>query len=348
LKKRYKILLGLSVLLIVVYLAGPKPKKPVYSKELPKLPGIQKLEIYVKGIEKEHTVKPGNEAEIVWADSTHRQTEYAIVYLHGFSASKMEGNPIHLNLAKKLRANLFLPRLAEHGMESLSPMRHFTADKLWETSKQAYAIGKKLGKKVIIIGTSTGGTVAIKLASVYPEINSLILISPNVAINEKNAWLLNDPWGLQIARKVVGAEERKVLEERSDEYKKYWYTNYRLEALVELEELVESTMTKSVFEKVKQPVLMLYYYKNELEQDPVVRVDAMLKMFNELGTPNNLKIKVTIPNGGNHVLGSYITSKDLPGVEIAIDSFVESVLKIPVNKNNFAISNSDNANENLF
>jgi len=330
LKKRYKILLGLSVLLIGTYFAGPKPKKPVYNEDLTKVPDISDLDNYIKTIESGYKIKPGNEAEIVWADSTHRQTEYAIVYLHGFSASKMEGNPTHLNLAKKLKANLFLPRLADHGIDTISPMQYFTADKLWETSKHAYAIGKKLGKKVILIGTSTGGTVAIKLASVYPEINSLILISPNTAINDKNAWLLNDPWGLQIARKVVGGEERRILEERSDEYKKYWYTNYRLEALVELEELVESTMTKSVFEKVKQPVLMLYYYKNELEQDPVVRVDAMLKMFDEFGTATDLKRKIAIPNGGNHVLGSYITSKDLRSVESSIDGFVESVLAIPM------------------
>jgi len=332
LKKRYKILLGLSVLLIGTYFAGPKPKKPVYNEDLTKVPDISELENYIKTIESGHKIKPGNEAEIVWADSSHQQTEYAIVYLHGFSASKMEGNPTHINLAKKLKANLFLPRLADHGIDTVSPMQYFTADRLWETSKQAYAIGKKLGKKVIIIGTSTGGTIAIKLATVYPEINSLILISPNAAINDKNAWLLNDPWGLQIARKVVGGDERKVLEERSDEYKKFWYTNYRLESLVELEELVESTMTKTVFKKVKQPVLMLYFYKNSLEQDPVVRIDAMLKMFDELGTAPELKKKIAIPNGGNHVLGSYITSKDLPSVETSIDNFVGNILKIPMNK----------------
>ncbi len=187
-----------------------------------------------------------------------------------------------------------------------------------------------MGKKVILAGTSTGGTVALKLAATYPEINSLILLSPNVAINDKNAWLLNNPWGLQIARKVVGGDERKV-DDRTDEYKKYWYTNYRLESLVELEEFIESSMVKTTFQKVKQPVLMLYYYKNELEQDPVVRVDAMLKMFDELGTPNNLKRKVAIPNAGNHVMGSYITSKDLPSVNAAIESYVWSTLKIPVN-----------------
>lgn len=328
-KKRYKILLGLSALIVGAYFAGPKPKKPIYSETPVKVPELKDLENYINSIESHYKVKPGNEAEIVWADSSHQQTEYAIVYLHGFSASKEEGNPVHLNLAKKLKANLYLARLADHGIDTIAPMQYFTADRLWETSKQAYAIGQKLGKKVILVGTSTGGTIAIKLAATFSEINSLILISPNIAINDKNAWLLNDPWGLQIARRVTGSDERKT-DGRTEEYKKYWYTNYRLESLVELEELVETTMTKRVFKKVKQPALMIYYYKNELEQDPVVRVDAMLKMYDELGTPPDLKRKVAIPNGANHVLGSYITSKDLPSVEKAIESFVGNQLKIPI------------------
>lgn len=73
---------------------------------------------------------------------------------------------------------------------------------------------------------------------------------------------------------------------------------------------------------------MVYYYKNDLEQDPVVRVDAMLKMYDELGTASGLKRKVAIPNAGNHVLGSYLTSKDLPGVELAVNGFVKDVLKV--------------------
>lgn len=328
-KKRYKVLIGFSAFIIVSYLLGPKPKKPLYNPSLPEVPDIQELEDYVENMEHSKNIKPGNEAEIVWADATHQQTEYALIYLHGFSASKMEGNPVHLNLAKKLKANLYLARLADHGIDTIAPMQYFTADRLWETSKQAYAIGQKLGKKVILIGTSTGGTVALKLAATYPEIYSLILLSPNVAINDRNAWLLNDPWGLQIARRVLGSEERKV-DGRTEESKKYWYTSYRIESLVQLQEFVESTMQQPVFRKVKQPVLMLYYYKNELVQDPVVRVDAMLNMFASLGTPADFKHKVAIPNAGNHVLGSYLTSKDLPSVEIAINSFVGSVLKVPI------------------
>lgn len=325
------VLSSLLALAIVIYLLGPKPQHPLYSTNLPAIPPVNKLEDYVKNIESRHKIKPNNEAEIVWADSTvKQQTEYAVVYLHGYSASKEEGNPVHINLAKKIKANLYLSRLADHGVDTVSAMEYATADRLWESAKQALEIGKRLGKKVILVGTSTGGTLALKLAATYPDIYSVILISPNVAINDKMAFLANNPWGLEMSRLVIGGKE-KIVEGKSEEYKKYWYTKYRLESVVQLEELVETSMTEETFNKIKQPLLLLYYYKNEQEQDPVVKVDAMLKMYDELGTPASLKSKVAIPNGGSHVLGSHITSKDIEGVQKAIDTFITNTLKIKAN-----------------
>jgi len=320
--KALKILATIIVILGIVYLVGPAPTKPKFDVSLPQVPQTDSLATYIAKKEHQHKIKPGNEAEIIWADSSHQQTEYAVVYLHGFSASKEEGNPIHINFAKSIKANLYLSRLADHGVDTIAPMQFFTADRLWETAKEAYTIGKKLGKKVILVGTSTGGTLALQLAAAYPEIHSLILLSPNIAINDDKAWILNNPWGLQIARLVTGGDER-ILEGKTPIYKKYWYYHYRLESVVQLQELLESAMTKSLFEKVKQPTLMLYYYKNEAAQDPVVKVLAMLKMFDELGTPNDKKEKHALPNTGNHVIGSYITSKDLASVEKAIHQFAE-------------------------
>lgn len=321
-KNFLKTLAIIIAILGIVYLVGPTAQKAKYEVALPVIPSIDSLTNYVKKQEAKHRVKPGNEAEIIWADSSHQQTEYAVVYLHGFSASKEEGNPVHLNFAKSIKANLYLSRLADHGIDTIAPMQYFTADKLWETAKEAFAIGKKLGKKVILVGTSTGGTLALQLAAAYPEVHSLILLSPNIAINDDKVWLLNNPWGLQIARAVSGGNER-VLDGKSPIYKKYWYDHYRLESVVQLQELLESSMTKATFEKVTQPTLMLYYYKNEKEQDPVVKVSAMLKMFGELGTSADKKEKHALPNTGNHVIGSAITSKDIPSVEKAINDFAK-------------------------
>jgi esterase/lipase len=281
-------------------------------------------------MESRHSVKTDNQARIVWAnDSLKKITEYAIVYLHGFSASQEEGNPVHRNIAKAFGCNLYLARLAEHGIDTTDALFHFTAEELWETGKEAYAIGKKLGKKVILMGTSTGGTLALQLAAAYPEIAGLVLYSPNIEINDPNAWLLNDPWGLQIARLVKKSNLNTAA--RGDSiYNQFWNHTYRLEATVQLEELLETTMLPATFQQVKQPVLSLYYYKNEKEQDPVVKVSAIQKMMGQLGTAENLKKSVAIPEAGNHVLASPIQSKDIQSVEKETRLFLQEVMKLPL------------------
>jgi esterase/lipase len=283
---------------------------------------------YVQQQEAAHKVKPDNEARIVWAnDSLKNKTEYALVYLHGFSASQGEGDPVHRDLAKKFGCNLYLSRLAEHGIDTTEQLLNLTSDNLWETAKQALAIGKQLGNKVILVGTSTGGTLALKLAADYPDVYALILMSPNIEINDGTAWILNNPWGLQVARMVKKSNYLDSKDTR-EAVRKYWNTHYRIEAAVNLEELVETTMKKDLFEKVKQPTLTLYYYKDAVHQDSTVKVSATKTMFSQLGTPNDKKREVAIPNAGDHVIGSSITSNDVPGVERETERFMTEVLGI--------------------
>ncbi len=328
-KKWFKILLILFVALLILYLLGPSPKAPVYSPALHVVPSDPTtLERYIDSNESLHKLKPDNEARIVWFDSNKTKTEYAIVYLHGFSASQGEGKPMHTNIAKEFGCNLYLSRLAEHGIDTTQPMMNLTADKLWESAKQALQIGKQLGNKVILMSTSTGGTLALKLAADYPQdVYGLILMSPNIAIYDSRSFLLNNHWGLQIARTVTGSHYI-ISSDSSPTYKQYWYWHYPLESTTQLQELLETTMTKQTFEKVKQPTLLLYYYKDDAHQDTVVSVPAMLNMFGELGTPPNEKIKEAMPDVGDHVMGSYIRSKDLLEVQQAIENFMERKLKM--------------------
>ncbi|WP_245681274.1 alpha/beta hydrolase [Arcticibacter eurypsychrophilus] len=323
-----KILGAAILLLIVVYFCGPYPKTPFYTTQLPVVPELKDLDAYITEKEGKLAVKQGNGAKVIWADRAAKtQTEYAVVYLHGFGSSHEEGNPVHRAFAKKFHCNLYLSRLADHGLITKEPMIDFSAERLWQSALEAYAIGRKLGKKVILMSTSTGGTISLKLAADYPEINSLILLSPNIKINNDNSWLLNNPWGLQIARQISGGNYLRS-QIKTKEYSKYWYPYYRLEAAVELQELIETTMLPSTFKKVRQPVLLLYYYKDQAHQDNVVKVDAMLNMFNELGTPVRLKRKAAIPNAGNHVIGSWIKSKDIKMVERETARFGSEILKL--------------------
>jgi pimeloyl-ACP methyl ester carboxylesterase len=327
-----KIIVPITLVLFLVYWFGPHPAQPIYSTELPSVPAEPSaLFNYVQQEESKHSVKKDNEAEIVWADSISKhKTPYAIVYLHGFSASKMEGAPTHLDVAKKFGCNLYLARLSQHGIDTTDALINMTADNLWETAKQAYAIGKQLGDKVILMGTSTGGTLALQLAATYPEVAGLILYSPNIALNDPNAWLINNPWGLQIARLVKGSNYNII--KADTVYAKYWNTKYRLEAIASLEELVETKMNAATFHSIEQPVLTLYYYKDEQHQDPVVKVSATKAMFEQLATSKELKRAIAMPNTGNHVLGSPILSKDVPGVEKETISFMHEIMHMNVIK----------------
>lgn len=324
-----KILLFLPFLLVILYLSGPAPKTPAYKSDLPKIPSDNSaLEKYVSSHEAMHKLKPDNEARIVWAnDSLKQKTKYAIVYLHGFSASQGEGAPTHREIAKEFGCNLYLSRLAEHGIDTVDAMINLTVDELWESAKEAYAIGKQLGDSVILMGTSTGGTLALMLAADYPDIAGLILYSPNIAINDPNAWILNRHWGLQLARMVVKSDFIFSKDQRPA-YKQYWNAPYRIEAAVQLQELLETSMGKSNFKKVNQPTLLLYYYKDEIHQDSVVKVSAMQKMFRELGTASSLKKSVALPRTGDHVIGSYIKSNDTQSVKNETEQFLESVFKM--------------------
>ena len=87
-------------------------------------------------------------------------------------------------------------------------------------------------------------------------------------------------------------------------------------------------MNKKLFEKVHQPCLTLFYYKDENHQDNVVKVSAIKKMFSEISTPDNLKVIKAMPNTGNHVIASPMVSKDVEGVQKETAKFIaEKIIK---------------------
>jgi len=330
--KRFgKWLSGIILALFIIYSVGPRPSKPDFTIHEINLPvslmdlenNINRSENAIKGI------KPDNQARVIWADSSKKEkTKIAFLYLHGFSASQAEGDPVHKDLAKKYNANLYLSRLAEHGIDrGDSSMINLAAGAYEASAEDAFSIAKKLGYEVVVIGTSAGGTLSLYLASRHPEIKAIVLYSPCVKLYDNTALILDKPWGLQIARIVSGGPVKKF-ESESKVHANYWQLDYRIEALVALQSLISNTMKPEVFSNVKCPAFLGYYYKNEIEQDKTVSVPAMLKMFDELGTPAVLKQKKAFPEAGAHVIGSYIRSKDWQGVEKETDTFLSDIVKL--------------------
>ncbi len=325
------LILILLLILVAGYLLGPKPPKPELDKNLPSLPAsLRNMETYIEEKEAEFSVKPDNESRIFWAnDSLPERTDYCLLYLHGFAASWYEGYPANAVFAKHFGMNAYLPRLASHGLETEDALINMTPDNLWESAKEALMVARSLGKNVIIMGTSTGGTLGLQLAAYFPEyVDGLILYSPNIRINNEAAFLLSKPWGLQIGRKVTGGKYRVTNEDFDSKDCKYWYCKYRMEAVVFLQQLIEATMKKETFSQVTLPVFLGYYYKDEDNQDETVKVSAMLKMYDQLGTDDDRKEKFAFPDAGDHVIACELTSGSVGEVISETIKFGEEVLNL--------------------
>ena len=314
-------------ILVVAYLAGPKPPKPELDGILPGVTNnlaaleniINSREAMVNGI------KEDNHARIIWYDSlTRKKTPYSLVYLHGFSASQGEGAPVHRNLAKKFGCNLYLSRLEGHGVQTDSAFKELTPESLLASAKEAVAVGKQIGDSVIIVGTSTGGALGIFITAENPSIKALICYSPIIDFYDQSTFIINKPWGRNIMKMVVGADF--MVYDKPEDEKKYWTTKYMIDGVIALKSFVSEAMVEATFRKITSPFFLGYYYKNDSLQDDVVSVPAMLEMFDQLGTPPEKKVSIPFPESGDHVISSYITSNDYESVERETAKFLENVV----------------------
>lgn len=329
-----KIFLGLfatAMVLVIVYMLGPKVKRQDLVIQFPEVPSrLSELSKYVKN--REDTViglKPGNEAYIQWADSSNKaKTPYSIVYIHGFGASPMEGDPVHRFLASHFGANLFVTRLPEHGIKRENGMEYMTAQKLADAAGEAFQIGKSLGDSVIVVGTSMGGALTLLLASQQPEIKAVVVYSPAIRDGGERLEGFFKPWTKFIMEQTM-MKEKVIHQNREGEKKAFWSEDYHINGYESLATLVYSEMKPETFAKIKQPLFLGYYYKSAEEQDFVVSVPKMLEMYGQLGTPEALKKEQAFPKAGDHVIASAITSDDWEGVLFSTIDFLEKVAKVP-------------------
>lgn len=325
-------LLGAAIVLAIVFMVGPKESTRNLGGSYPDVPSdLALLESFVKqGEDSVAGLKPNNEARIVWANPENKtKTPYSVLYVHGFGASQMEGDPVHRKVAEYFGANLFLARLPEHGIDRVNAFEYLTPEKLVQGVRDAYAVAAELGDEVIVIGTSMGGALSLILASERPEIRSLLLYSPCIIEYGNQLEPLFQPWMKQLMKATMTNAQGVQEVPREGDKAKYWANRYHINAYTSLAVMLRSTMADTTFSKVSQPMLLAYYYKDEENQDKVVSVPAMFDMFENVSTPDSLKVKKAFPESGDHVIASSITSGDWEGVLEASIRFLEDVVKIP-------------------
>jgi esterase/lipase len=319
----------LFLLIPVIFLLGPVVhyEKPVLKKQVAGI-SLQNLDDFIAKQEADITqLKPGNESEVVWfEDSLKTKTKYSVLYLHGFSASPFEGKELAISFGKKYGCNVYLPRLEDHGRDDKNTFLNLTPQNYLQSAKDALDIARILGDSVIVISCSTGATLGLILSAEGEKIHSHLMYSPNIAIADKSSALLMYPWGKQVGKLVLGGDYNVL--KYSEEQKKYWNETYHINGLTTLQYLLDNYMVKEVFDKITHPVLLAYYYKDAKNQDPVVSVDAMLSMYENIQTDENKKWIKAFPEAGSHMMISSLFSNQMDDITRFTFDYAEKILHL--------------------
>lgn len=317
--------MGFILILILAFLLGPRLDYDEIDPKITKLDlDISELDGYIATKESNvKFLKEDNHSRIVWANNEQVKTEYAIVYLHGFSASPMESKPIHLDFAKRFNCNMYLPRLAGHGLDNDESFADLQPADLIESAKEAVAIGNIIGDKVIIMSCSTGSTLAVPIAAENQDlVDAQIMLSPNLELHDARLKLITGPWGEQLARKIHGSDYRNLRLPKVCH--QYWTMRYRLEGGFAVQGLIDQSIKESYFQKLTHPVFMGFYYKNEEESDHVISTQAIRDYATLL--PGDKNIIKPFENVGGHIIANECQSKDLNEVKTALWSFAQEQL----------------------
>lgn len=324
--KILKGLFGFLVLLVIVFLLGPKPDYPAISATLPTLNNslADLPQLLVKNDAEVKDLRPGNASQLVYADSI-RQTEYVLLYLHGFSASPVEGQPIHLEIAKHYNMNFYAPLLADHGSASKESFLETSPQDWMEDASEALVVAQLLGKKIIVMSCSTGSTLAVYLAAKYPEfITAHVMYSPNFDLADRNSKLMSYPWGLQLSKMVLGSDYRSF--KLSPEAQPFWTTTYRIEGLIALRTLLDETMTEETWSAFDDPYLIAYYYESPTKKDNIISVAAIEQFHKTNGTAVDAKHLAPLAEPKSHVIASSYQSQNIDVVRAATIAFLDQLI----------------------
>jgi pimeloyl-ACP methyl ester carboxylesterase len=294
---------GILLVLIVAMAVGPRPRMADSIRFDPASIGADPV-AWLADREAAHKgVVDGAQKEIVWADPAARtRTPLSVVYIHGFSATKWETRPLPDQVAKALGANLFFTRLAGHGAGGEALAAATMAD--WvDDIAEAIAIGERIGERVLLVGVSTGATLAVWAArdpELMRKVAGMALLSPNFEIRGASVGLLNMPWGSYVLPRLMG--ETRSFTPLNDLHGKWWTTSYPSRAVFPMAALLRAVAEYRVI-SLKTPALFVYS-----PSDAVVDPAAIRRALNEWGGPKKEFVVEKSGDPMNHVIAGDILS----------------------------------------
>lgn len=299
-----RVCIGLVIALAAIWLLWPR--EPV-DTEISFDPRIlpEDLDVYLAKEEGRFSdITPGVEKRIIWAGAVGEQTDLAIVNVHGFSATSEEIRPVPDAVARALGANLFFTRLRGHGRGGLAMAEPVAGDWM-EDVAEALAIGRQLGREVVVISTSTGGTISAVAATnpkLVEAVKGIVFVSPNFRIKNPTTTILEWPLARSWSTLVAGAE--RSFAPLNDAHKKYWTTLYPTVALIPMAAIVKFARDLD-YSGVTTPALFMFS-----DDDAVVDAETTRAISTKWGGAVTLNPRKMGPDDDpfNHVIAGDILS----------------------------------------
>lgn len=294
------------IALVVLFLIGPRDRvAPFTAHDTSALEGD--IDAAVAASEARFSdIRDGLQKEIIWRDPVARtRTSLAVVYIHGFSASKVETRPLPDMVAEALDANIFYTRLAGHGRTG-DAMAEPTANDWLNDAAEAFAIGRRIGEKVLVIATSTGATAAAFGAvepSMRQDLAGMAFISPNFGVQSAGGEYLTIPWSRRLVPLVLGRERNFSGDNQA--YNHGWTTRYPMVSLIPMIALVQHVRALP-FEQTDVPLMVLH-----APDDQVVDPERTRKVFDRWGGE---RVWVDVPGtrpGSHHVVAGDVVNPEM-------------------------------------
>ena len=121
----------------------------------------------------------------------------------------------------------------------------------------AVAVGQRLGRRVVLVGTSTGATLAAEAARdpvLGPQIDAVVMLSANFRVRNRAAGLLRWPFARAWVPLVAGAE--RCFEPLNDAHAAGWTSCYPTVAALPMAALVARAAQGS-YCAATQPLLVI-------------------------------------------------------------------------------------------
>lgn len=254
----FPVLLALGLLAALVWIFGPREPVRLEGVFDPAAIGDD-VERYLARTEADvPNLRPDAAKHVRWAYPASRaRTPLALVYVHGFSASGRELDPVMDMVATRLGANLFVTRLAGHGRDGAA-MAEATIGDWSDDMAEALAIGRRLGERVVVVGNSTGATIAA-LAALRPgaedTMAGLVALAPNFGITDWRGFLLTMPFARELTGRFGPPEWGS--ESPDARVNRTWTTTYPSSALLPMARIADVARGANV-EAARVPALFVY------------------------------------------------------------------------------------------